>query len=81
LNEQAVQERKTKEYYTKFIDVKYPPENGKYLTEVKVLKEGESFGELALLGGKCKPRSATIIAKTESHFCVLDRINFLRILS
>ena len=63
------------------MDVKYPPQNGKYLMEVKILKAGESFGELALLGGKNKPRSATIIAKEESHFCVLERTHFLRILS
>ena len=81
LPEQALIERKTKEYYTKFIDILYPPHSNKHLTEVRILKAGESFGELALLGGKCTPRSASIIAKEECHFCVLDRINFLRILS
>ena len=81
LSEQAITERKTKEIYSKFVDLIYAPQNGKFLTEIKALKAGESFGELALLGGKNKPRSATIIAKEETHFCVLDRIQFLRILS
>lgn len=81
LTETAIYERRMKEIYSKFIDIKYPPQNGKYLTEVKVLSAGESFGELALLGGKSKPRSATIIAKDETHLCVLDRTHFLKILS
>lgn len=61
--------------------MKYPPSHDKYLTEIKILKTGESFGELALLGGRNKPRIATIIAKEESHFAVLERSPFLKILS
>lgn len=81
ISDHAISARKNNEFYSKFIDVKYPPKNGKYLTEVKILKSGESFGELALLNGKNKKRNATIISKEDSHFGVLDRKNFLRILS
>lgn len=68
------------EFYAN-IDENYPPLNGKYLTEVKILKAGESFGELALLDEKSRKRNATIISKEECHFCTLDRSNFIRILS
>lgn len=80
LNEKILAERRKNEYYTDFIDVLYPP-NGKYLTEVKILNSGDSFGELALLGGKSTPRSATIISKEFCRFCVLDRLSFTTILS
>ncbi|CAG9321785.1 unnamed protein product [Blepharisma stoltei] len=47
--------------------------------EVLVLKDGASFGELALL--EKKPRAASIQCKEASHFAVLDKINYQRILS
>ncbi len=51
------------------------------LKEVKVLRAGESFGELALLRGKNTPRAATIICKEQTHFAYLEREDFLLILS
>ena len=41
------------------------------LNYIKELSEGESFGELALLSHK--KRNATIIAKTNVHFAVLEK--------
>ncbi len=49
------------------------------LIEVKTQKSGESFGELSLLENKA--RSATVICKTDSHFAILDKTNYDRILS
>lgn len=49
------------------------------MTEIKILKKGESFGELALLNNN--PRSATIKCKEKSVFAVLSRKNFQKILS
>ena len=46
-------------------------ENKKVLTEVKILKQGETFGEMALLGnGK---RLATIESKDDCTFAVVDK--------
>lgn len=49
------------------------------LTEVKVSKAGESFGELALL--EHKPRAATIKTIEETHFGVLEKQYYNKILS
>lgn len=49
------------------------------LTEVKVLNNGASFGELALL--EKKPRAATIVCKENCFFGVLDKKAFDKILS
>lgn len=49
------------------------------LTEVKVSKAGESFGELALL--EHKPRAATIKTMEETHFGVLEKQYYDKILS
>ncbi len=46
---------------------------------VKVMVQGQSFGELALLDNK--PRAATIICEEDCHFAVLEKINFTEILS
>lgn len=48
-------------------------------TEVKILKGGDSFGELALIDNKA--RAATIICKEETHLAVLDQKHFNNILS
>lgn len=40
-------------------------------TEVAVLREGEHFGELALIGSD--PRSATVVAKGFGHLLTIDR--------
>lgn len=45
---------------------------------VKELSKGSSFGELALLYEA--PRMATIIAHADSHFAVLQKKEFLRVL-
>eukprot|EP01017_Pseudomicrothorax_dubius_P034028 TRINITY_DN4617_c0_g1_i2.p1 TRINITY_DN4617_c0_g1~~TRINITY_DN4617_c0_g1_i2.p1 ORF type:complete len:745 (-),score=89.20 TRINITY_DN4617_c0_g1_i2:47-2281(-) len=39
--------------------------------EVRVLRAGESFGELALINNK--PRSATITCKEDCHFAILEK--------
>lgn len=49
------------------------------LTEVKVMPAGTAFGELALMSNK--PRAATIIAKEDTYFAILDKDPFDRILS
>ena len=49
------------------------------LTDVKTLNTGDSFGELALIDNK--PRAATIICKSDSHFAVLEKKDFNSILS
>ena len=51
------------------------------LMEIKTMKTGDSFGELALLGGKAKKRAATVLCKEDTHLAVLDRNNFEAILS
>ena len=69
---------------TKVADaLKYIPFEDLYpnLKEVKIMRDGDSFGELALLGGKAKKRAATILCKEDTHFAVLDRDNFTNILS
>lgn len=48
------------------------------LTEVKILRAGSSFGELALISKK--PRAATIICKEDCNFGVLEKKDFNRIL-
>lgn len=49
------------------------------LTEVKISKAGESFGELALL--EHKPRAATIKTIEETYFGVLEKQYYDQILS
>lgn len=46
--------------------------------EIKILKTGESFGELALISKK--PRSASILCKEDCYFAVLDKKYFFEIL-
>ena len=46
--------------------------------EVKTLKEGEAFGEMALITKKT--RSASILCKEDCYFAVLDRKYFFEIL-
>lgn len=46
--------------------------------EIKVLKTGESFGELALISKKT--RSASILCKEDCYFAVLDKKYFFEIL-
>lgn len=46
---------------------------------VKVLVQGQAFGELALLDNK--PRAATIICEEDCHFAVLEKQAFTEILS
>ena len=47
--------------------------------EVLVYRDGGSFGELALTGDK--PRAASIFAKADCHFAILDKFNYNRILA
>lgn len=49
------------------------------LTNVKVLKSGDSFGELALIDNR--PRAATIKCKEDCHLAVLEKVHFNKILS
>jgi CRP-like cAMP-binding protein len=46
--------------------------------EVNVLREGQTFGELALI--RDDTRSASIICKEETHFAVLEKQDFKRII-
>jgi CRP-like cAMP-binding protein len=46
--------------------------------EVDQLRSGSSFGELALL--KKAPRAASIQCVSDSHFAVLDKLHYRRIL-
>ncbi|CAG9331925.1 unnamed protein product [Blepharisma stoltei] len=48
------------------------------LMQVSTLEAGCSFGELALL--KSQPRAATIICDTNTHFAILEKHDYLRIL-
>ena len=48
------------------------------LTEVKILRAGTTFGELALISKK--PRAATIICKEDCNFGILEKKDFNRIL-
>lgn len=50
------------------------------LTEVKVLREGDSFGEIALLKHKNSKRTATIIGKQDTHLAYLVRNDFVNAL-
>ena len=47
--------------------------------EVTELGAGMSFGEISLIDNK--PRSATIMCKSICDFAVLDKVNYVRILS
>ena len=60
------------------VKVLVPNESGKSLSESTVLVEGCSFGEYALI--KNKPRSATILCVEDTHFAVLCKKDFMRIL-
>ena len=42
--------------------------------EVKILKDGDSFGELALISKKT--RSASILCKEDCYFAVLEKKHF-----
>ena len=46
--------------------------------DVGEIKEGGSFGELALMEGK--PRAATIILRKDTHFAVLQKRHYELIL-
>ncbi len=53
-------------------------DGGELETEVSVIKTGSSFGELALL--KNKLRAATIRCKEPSHFAVIERKDYKKVL-
>jgi CRP-like cAMP-binding protein len=46
--------------------------------QLALLRQGEYFGELALIN--YKPRAASIICREASHFAVLERDDYLRVL-
>lgn len=50
-----------------------------FFYELKSIKTGDSFGQLALMENK--PRSASIICKEDCHFAILDKEHFDGILS
>jgi hypothetical protein len=43
-------------------------------SEFIALDDGKSFGEMALMNNK--PRGATILCKENTHFAVMDRVDF-----
>ena len=49
-----------------------------FFQEVTILKEGMSFGELALNSGA--PRAATILCKTDCHFAVMSKADYEKFL-
>lgn len=53
-------------------------EDNRILTETCTLGDGQAFGELALI--KDQPRAASIIVSRPSHFAVLEKKDYLRIL-
>jgi len=48
------------------------------MMEVTVLQKGQSFGELALISNK--PRAATVKCLSDSHFLVLHKQDYQRVL-
>jgi CRP-like cAMP-binding protein len=52
--------------------------NTNWFIEIKRLRIGESFGELALI--KDVPRAATITCTEEASFAVLDKESYKRVL-
>ena len=50
-----------------------------FLTDVRTLQMGASFGELALIDNR--PRAATVICKSNCYFAVLEKDHFNIILS
>ena len=52
--------------------------NKNRVNEIKILGNGTAFGELALLTNK--PRAASIICKTDTHFAILEKEYFDKIL-
>jgi CRP-like cAMP-binding protein len=48
------------------------------LEEVAVLKEGQSFGELALITNK--KRNATIVTKENTHFATITKSQYQKAL-
>jgi hypothetical protein len=46
--------------------------------EVAILKTGKCFGELALISRR--PRAARILCKVKTHFAVLDKNDYERVL-
>ena len=52
--------------------------DGKDLRQLTVLRQGECFGELALLSHK--PRAASVLCREECHFAILERDDYTRIL-
>ena len=58
--------------------IPYVKDDTEELHEVKVYTKGDSFGELALI--KNQPRAATILCREDTHFAVLERDDFTRII-
>ncbi len=48
--------------------------DNKLLVEILSLKQGMSFGELALNNNQ--PRAATITCKTDCHFAVMNKVDY-----
>lgn len=60
------------------VKVLVPDEQSRVLVESTVLLSGCAFGEFALL--KNRPRTATIVCAEDSHFAILSKKDFVRIL-
>jgi CRP-like cAMP-binding protein len=57
-----------------FLESMYPD-----LVSVKIMKEGESFGEIALT--KNIKRTATVLCREDTHLAFLSKVSFAEILS
>ena len=49
------------------------------MNKIKVLKDGEAFGELSLMDNK--PRAATVICEQDCHLAILEKQFFDKVLS
>jgi CRP-like cAMP-binding protein len=54
-------------------------QESKNMVEVNKLKDGDSFGQLALISNK--PRNASIITIENTHFAVINKKDYMRVLA
>eukprot|EP01017_Pseudomicrothorax_dubius_P004395 TRINITY_DN10869_c0_g1_i2.p1 TRINITY_DN10869_c0_g1~~TRINITY_DN10869_c0_g1_i2.p1 ORF type:complete len:466 (-),score=60.68 TRINITY_DN10869_c0_g1_i2:42-1379(-) len=50
------------------------------MKEIDVIREGGSFGELALISDRRSSRSATVVCREDCHFALISRQSFMELL-